>query len=188
MLIGVTGNYGSGKTTVAGMFAGRGAFVIDADKVCHSLMGRSMPVYKKIIKHFGAGILDARKNIDRRALAEIVFSNRSKLDLLNRSVHPSAIKEINKIIRRNKKRKIIIVDAALLIESDFYKNMDKIIVVKAVSRKKDSLRRIRMQASFKKKLRLADFTIDNSGSKKKTLSQVRRIWKQLSKAMSCENF
>ncbi|MDP8230195.1 MAG: dephospho-CoA kinase [Candidatus Gorgyraea atricola] len=178
MLIGITGNYGSGKSTVAKMFARCGAFVIDADRVCHSLMERPKQVYKKIIKHFGAGILDARKNIHRHRLAEIVFSNRSRLDLLNKLVHPSAIKEINKIIRRNKKRKIV-VDAALLIESDFYKNMDKIIVVKADSRKKDSLQRIRMQASLKKKLTLADFTIDNSGSKKKTLSQVRKIWKQL---------
>ncbi len=179
MLIGITGSYGSGKSTVAKMFARRGAFVIDADRVCHSLMERPKPVYKKILKHFGAGILDARKNIHRRRLAEIVFSNRSKLDLLNRSVHPSAIKEINKIIRRNKKRKIVIVDAALLIETGFHKSMDKVIIVKAGSRKNDYLQRMRMQASLKKKLLLADFTIDNSGSKKKTLSQVRRIWKQL---------
>ncbi|MEE8317867.1 MAG: dephospho-CoA kinase [Candidatus Omnitrophota bacterium] len=190
MIIGVTGSFGSGKTTVARMFARLGAYIIDADRICRSLMMPRKKVYKRIVRYFGNNILKDNRAIDRKKLAVIVFGQRSKLRLLNRLVHPEAIKEINKIIRINKKRKVIVVDAALLVESDFYKDMDRLIVVrtdrdrqlKRIMRRSDMtqkeiLERIGMQAPLKKKMVLADFIIDNSGSRKQTLFQVEKFWK-----------
>jgi len=190
MIIGITGSFGSGKTTVAKMFARLGAYAIDADEVYHSLIRRKEGCYKKIVKCFGKDVLDASGRIDRKKLGKIVFKDRAKLKLLNSITHPEIVKEIKRIAR-SKKSEFIIVDAPLLIESGFYKEVDRIILVAnrkedQVKRKRESaglpaketLKRIRMQMSFKKKLAFADFIIDNSGSRLSTLTQVREIWKQ----------
>lgn len=192
MVIGVTGNFGSGKTTVAKMFGSLGAYVIDADKICHSLMRPGKKVYKQIVKHFGTGVLRQNKTINRHQLAEIVFDKKSQLGLLNCLVHPQAIKEINKMIQQNKHRGVLIIDAALLIETGFYKNMDAVIVVRTkrdrqIDRlmrtrcmtKGEMFKRMRLQSPLKKKLALADFVIDNNGSKKETGIQIKKIWRQL---------
>ena len=111
--------------------------------------------------------------------------------LLNRLTHPEVIKEIRKIVK-SEKRKVIIIEAPLLIESGFYKGLDRVILVvnkknqqvkraseaKGLNRK-DVSRRIRMQMPLKKKLAFADFIIDNSGSKKDTLSRARKVWEQI---------
>ena len=191
MIIGITGSFGSGKTTVAKMFASLGAYTIDADKVYHSLIGPGKVCYKKIIMNFGKEILKKDNRIDRKKLGSIVFKQKSKLMLLNRLTHPEVIKEIRKIVK-SKKRKVVIIEAPLLIESGFYKGLDRIILVvnkenqqikRAGEAKdldaKDISRRIRMQMPLKKKLAFADFIIDNSGSKKDTLSQARKVWEQI---------
>ncbi|MEK6732913.1 MAG: dephospho-CoA kinase [Candidatus Omnitrophota bacterium] len=226
MIIGITGSFGSGKTTVAKMFAKLGAYTIDADKVYHSLIKPGNSCYKKIVQHFGKGILKKNQpfdypkpkgqvllrvdterrlclrskgrglapskyqEIDTKKLGRIVFEEKSKLKLLNRLVQPEIIRKIQEIIKDF--GKLIVVDAALLVESGFYKKVDKIIVVKnkismQVKRlkqakgltEKDIIRRIRMQMPLKKKLAFADFIIDNSGSKKDTLSQARKVWEQI---------
>jgi len=191
VIIGITGSFGSGKTTVSKMFKRLGAYVIDADKICHSLMFPSKKVYKKIVRNFGKDILKKDKTINRKVLAGVVFKKESALGLLNKIVHPEAIREIKNIVRSNKKRKVIVVDAALLLESGFYKDMDKLVVIKtkkdkqvkrlALSKgmeKSQILQRLKMQDPLKKKLALADFIIDNNGTKKKTFIQVKKIWKQ----------
>ena len=191
-MIGITGNFGSGKTTIARMFKKKGAYIIDADSICHSLIQPSKPAYKKILRDFGKAILKKDNSIDRKKLAKIVFEDEKKLKTLNRLLHPYVIKEIDRLIRLNRDKRIIIVDAPLLIESGLHKKMDKIIVVKnrlavQVSRLKKAmgltkieiLKRLRWQMPFEKKAGLADFIIDNSHSKNKTFVQVQRIWKQL---------
>ena len=192
MIIGITGSFGSGKTSVAKMFKDLGAYIIDADEVCHSLMMPSGKLYKKIVSCFGNNILKSDKRIDRKMLAKIVFGDGSKLQLLNRLVHPEAISRIREIGQANKKRKVIIIDAALLVETSFYKEMDSIIVVrtdrdKQIKRlirsmgmtKKEILKRINVQAPLKKKKAFADFIIDNSGTRRETLFQVEKIWKTI---------
>ncbi|MBU1852924.1 MAG: dephospho-CoA kinase [Candidatus Omnitrophica bacterium] len=192
MVVGVTGSFGSGKTTVAKMFAELGAYVIDADTIAHSLMMPGKEVYKGIVRHFGNRILRRNRKIHREKLAEVVFKEKPKLRLLNRLVHPEVIERINEIIMAKGKKGIIVIDAALLVETGFYKKIDRLIVVrcdrnKQVERvfsakgktKKEIQQRIRMQAPLKKKLARADFIIDNSASITKTRVQVERIWKQL---------
>jgi len=192
MIIGITGSFGSGKTTVSRMFKRLGAYVIDADKVCHSLMLPSKKAYKKVLKSFGPGIIKKDKSIDREKLAKAVFKKRSKLNLLNKIVHPEAIREIKRLVRLKRKTKAIIIDAALLLETGFHRDMDRLIVVKTKKEryikrlhqargmdKKQILQRIRMQAPIKRKLAFADFIIDNSGTKKKTFIQVKKIWKTI---------
>lgn len=190
MVIGVTGSLGSGKTAVSKMFGRLGAYVINADNVCHSLMEPGKKIYKEIVRHFGKSILMKNQAIDRKRLAGIVFKDDSKRKLLNRLVHPEAIRHIKKILK--KRKGLVVIDAALLIESGFYKSIDKLIVVKAnrdrqirrlagqkAMTRKEILRIFKAQSSLKKKLGFADYVIDNNGSKKQTLLQVEKIWKQL---------
>ncbi|MBU1911973.1 MAG: dephospho-CoA kinase [Candidatus Omnitrophica bacterium] len=190
MIIGITGSFGSGKTTVAKMFAKLGAYAIDADKIYHSLIRPGKSCYKKIVRYFGKGILGRTGQIDKQKLGKIVFKDKAKLKTLNRLTHPEVIKEIKKIIKAGK-GKVIVIEAPLLIESGFYKQVDKVILVandreEQVKRvredrglaAKETFKRIRMQMPFKKKLAFADFIIDNSGSKLDTLNQVTEIWKQ----------
>jgi len=178
MVIGITGSFGSGKTEVAKMFARLGGIVIDADKVCHSLIRPNTLVYKKIIGYFGKEVLAGDKTINRKKLGEIVFKEKSKLKLLNKLVHPHAIKEIKRIIRKEKRNSVVIVDAPLLVETKFHKSLDRLIVVKTrrdkqIRRivkakgmtKRKALDRIKKQAPLKKKLALAEFILDNIGSK-----------------------
>jgi dephospho-CoA kinase len=165
MIIGITGNFGSGKTTVAKAFGRMGYFVIDADKIGHDILKKE--AYAKVVKAFGKGILKNRK-IDRKKLGQIVFNDKSKLRKLNKITHPIIIKNINKKIKSLKNKKIII-DAAVLIEAKWYKICDKVIVVKIS--KENQLKRaknkeyakaiIKNQMSQTKKLKYADFVIDN---------------------------
>jgi len=175
MIIGITGSFGSGKTTVARMFEALGTYYIDADRVYHSLLRHDSAMRKKIIKHFGGAVTTGTGKIDTKKLAKIVFSDCAKLDLLNRLTHPAIKNKLRDMIRAEKTKDIVL-EAPLLIESGFYREVDIVIVIEG-REKKDALRRIRMQMPLNKKLAFADFIIDNSGTKTKTLTQVRMIWK-----------
>lgn len=192
MLIGITGNFGSGKTTAAKMFKKLGACIIDADKIYHSLLKSGGQLHEDIVNAFGKGIIGADNRIKRDNLAKIIFKNKRNLKRLNKITHAKIIKEIKAVIKKLGKKKIIIVEAALLIESGFYKHMDKIVLIKASReqqikrimkktsiQKQDILKRWRYQSTLEEKVSLADFIIDNNGSKNKTLCQVKNIWKKL---------
>jgi dephospho-CoA kinase len=191
MVIGITGSYGSGKTTVAGMFGRLGAYVIDADKVYHSLMMPGKSCHKKIAGYFGKAVLNKTGHIDRKKLGKIVFGEKSKLKVLNNLVHPEILKEIRRMAKSSRKE-VVVIDAPLLLETCFYKEVDKVVLISnkkelQIKRIKggrglscaDTVKRIGMQMPFKKKLAFADFIIDNSGTKIKTLNRVKEIWENL---------
>lgn len=194
LIIGVTGSFGSGKTTVAGIFKSFGAKVIDADRIAHRIIRTRSKIYKKIINIFGKGILKGDKSIDRYKLAQVVFNDKRLLEKLNRITHPEIIRIIKKKIKASK-AKLVVLDAPLLIEAGLENLVDKLIAVK-INRKQqigrilkrtrikksEILKRIRYQIPLGDKLRLADFVIDNSGTIKKTKRQVRQIRRQLWKS------
>ncbi|MBU1997964.1 MAG: dephospho-CoA kinase, partial [Candidatus Omnitrophica bacterium] len=76
IVLGVTGSFGSGKSTVADLFKSSGAQIIDADKIGHALLLPGSHVFSKVFRLFGSGILDKKKQIDRRFLGQLVFKNR----------------------------------------------------------------------------------------------------------------
>src|SRR5262245_1672147 len=96
-IIGLTGSFGTGKTTVAAMFQKCGAHTIDADQITHELMGPQGKCFKTIIGKSGKDIVSKGK-IDRRKLAKIVFSHPAKLKQLTSIIHPEVIKETKKSI------------------------------------------------------------------------------------------
>ena len=193
IIIGVTGSFGSGKSTVSAILRSYGAYLIDADKIARDVTKQGAGVYKKIVKAFGREILKENKAIDRRKLAGIVFDNNALLEKLNSLLHPEAIRRIKKEIK-SARNKIVVLDAPLLVEAGLKKLVNKLIVVRIAKniqikriQKKTSLNKeeilkiIKAQISLSDKVRLADFIIDNNGTIKNTKEQVgqirRRLWR-----------
>jgi len=192
-ILGVTGNIACGKSTVAGMFKAKDCLLIDADKLAHGLFSIGSCVYEKIRKYFGRKILK-NNNVDREKLAKVVFADKAALTKLNSIVHPELIRRIKRRIRGTKK-KIIILDAALIVEAGLTKMVDKLVVVTANKQqqilrgqkslglaKKQVILRMKSQISQKAKSRFADFIIDNSSQAAKTQKQVSKIRRQLWKS------
>lgn len=193
-VIGLTGSLGSGKSTVAGMFTDLGAKVIDADKIAHQLMMPGAPCYQPVVKMFGSDILRG-KRIDRKKVAECVFSDVKQLRRLERIIHPQVRKEILakiKQYRSHKKKTVVVIDIPLLFETKLDSCVDMSIVVKAnkaihIARstkllgitKAEAERRTNAQMPLRKKIRLADMIIDNGKTLNQTNKQVKRIWEKL---------
>jgi len=191
IILGLTGSFGSGKTTVARIFKSFGAELIDADKIAHRVINPGSKVYKKIVATFGRGILKKNRAVDRKKLGRIVFSNKNLLKRLNNIIHPEVIRIIKKKIKVSN-AKVIVLDAPLLLEAGLKKIVDKLIVVKITKdqqirrvqnkmrlSKTEILERIRFQIPLKAKARLADFVIDNSSTVEKTKKQVKQIRRAL---------
>ena len=193
VILGITGTFGSGKSTVANIFKSSGAELIDADKIAHRVIRPGSGIYKKIIKAFSRSILKKNKSIDRRKIAKVVFKDKKLLQKLNQIIHPEVIRIIKNQICASAKG-IVVLDAPLLIEAGLKGIVDKLIVVGIHKKKQieralkktslseaDILKRIKAQIPLKDKIRLADFVIDNSSTIGKTRKQVisirRLVWK-----------
>ena len=194
VVIGLTGSLGTGKSTVAGMFANFGAEVLDADAIAHQLIGPQGACTKSVVKIFGSSVLDGG-NIDRRKLAGIVFHDPKKIKRLEGIIHPVVKKEISARLRkfeRSNNVEVVILDVPLLFESRLDRLVDYTVVVKASrqnqikrARRKfgmsrgEALRRIRNQMPLRDKIRRADIIIDNDGPLTKTKNQVIEIWQRI---------
>ncbi|GAB6065492.1 dephospho-CoA kinase [Aquifex pyrophilus] len=189
--VGLTGNIGCGKSTVADMFRSLGAYVMDADKVIHSFYRKGHPVYEKVVSLFGREILDEKGNIDRKKLADIVFKDKEKLKKLEEITHKALYEEIEKVLKNLSEDTIFILEASLLVEKGSYKNYDKLIVVyapyevckeRALRRgmsEEDFERRWKNQMPIEEKVKFADYVIDNSGSLEETFKQVKEVFEKL---------
>lgn len=146
-VIGLTGNIGSGKTTVANLLQEKyNAYVIFSDLVAKKLMEPGQISYLRIVEEFGPSILDDKKQIDRNKLAEVVFGDCEKLSLLNSLTHPYVEEYILEDIKRaNKsgKYKYAVVETALLYQVHYDRFCDVVWVVVA----EDEIRRQRLKDS-----------------------------------------
>ena len=190
-IIGITGGISSGKSTVARMLASLGAELIDADEMCHKLI-LVKELKDKIIERFGSTIQDTYGKIDRSRLAKIVFQDKASLDALCSILHPIVIEQIKSRISEIEKRgrqKAIVIDAALLEESDLSLICDFIIFVNTtkdhrLSRNKisrhweeDELeKRERFQMTLEDKRKKADYVIDNNFTEDNTFRQIKEFW------------
>ncbi len=194
--VGLTGNIASGKSHAARIFAELGAHIIDADKIAHDLIFPETPTYRKILDVFGPEILDPDRAIDRRKLGSIVFRDGARRMELNAIVHPEVRTEVLRRIVELEQvtaRGIIIVDAALIVESGSYKLYDRIIVVhcdlslqlsRVMARNNrltadEARARMAAQMPAEEKLKYADYTIETSGTFRETRDQVDEVYRDL---------
>lgn len=197
-VIGITGNIGCGKTTVAKMFESLGAKLISADEIGHLLL-QEEKVKKRLTRIFGSSILDKGGCIKRKDLREIVFGDKKSLEQLDSLLHPLILKEVKKSIQAYNGG-IILLEAALLLEAGWECLVDKILVV--TSSRQTQLGRIKKGIDFtpreikgvigaqlpqEDKVRQADFIIRNEGSEEETRGQVKKVWEELEKE-DCGSF
>ncbi|RLG99184.1 dephospho-CoA kinase [Candidatus Bathyarchaeota archaeon] len=187
LIIGITGSFGTGKTTVCQMFRKLGAEVIDADKIAHNILEKS-DIKDKLAKIFNLSPNQSPRQF-RFQIAKIIFRNKEGRKKVERIIHPLIITEIKKELSLSKKE-ITIIDAPLLLETELCEIVHKIIVVtasleKQISRgqkkgflKEEILERINCQIPLSQKLEQADFIINNDGIKE-TKRQVKQIWEVL---------
>jgi dephospho-CoA kinase len=186
-IIGLTGSLGTGKSTVAAMFAARGAKVIDADAITRDLLAPGQKCVKKVAKIFPGVILDNSK-INRSELAKKVFNNPRELQKLTDILYPEALKVVKKLFSLYKHESLVILDAPLLFEARWDKITDTTIVVKSTRRQQferaqkrlglthaDFSRRLKNQMPLKEKCAMADIIIDNGGPLQRTRAQVDAI-------------
>jgi len=134
-IIGITGNSGSGKSTVSKMLAAEGGHTIDADRVAHKVMEPGQPAYKKIVAVFGQSILDNEGQIDRKKLGAIVFNDTQKRTQLESIVHPLVTDEILLEIA-NTTASFYVVDAVLLVESGLNQHCNSLWLITASEEKR----------------------------------------------------
>lgn len=195
IIIGITGSFGTGKSTVAGIFKRLGAKMLDADKLSHQALKAGTAARREVIEKFGRSILDTSGKVNRTKLAEIVFRNKISLNKLCKIIHPTVIKKIEKSVKNASKAgnmPAIVIDAPLLIETGLHNKTDFLIVVTTTSKiqieramKKTGLsasevmRRVKNQMPLNRKLEMADYIIDNTGNKKKLELTVKKIWEEI---------
>jgi dephospho-CoA kinase len=193
--VGLTGGLASGKSFVGHALADLGCYLIEADELGHQVLLPDGEAYAGVIGEFGRGILDSEGFIDRRKLGALVFEKPELLEKLNRLVHPPVGQRQARMIAEIAQRDghaIVVVAAAILVETGSYKRFDRLIVVtctleqqieRAMKRgpysRAEVLARLNRQLPLEEKVRLADYVVDTSGSKENTLEQVGAVYKSL---------
>ncbi len=201
--VGLTGNIGSGKSTAALVLAELGAYVIDADLIVHGLLSLGSDTYAAILEAFGSGILQLDGTIDRRMLGQIVFEDAEKRAMLENLVHPGVRSAIEDRIRELEKETadgIVVVDAALLVETGLHREFDRLIVVTCDPQiqlarvvRRDGLcidevrARIAAQMPAEEKTKVADYRVDNSGSLEDTRRQIAAVYQALLQDMALKH-
>ena len=195
LLVGLTGGIASGKSLVGKVLRDLGANLIDADQIVHCLMEQNQQAWHEVVEHFGRGILLPNGEIDRRKLGEIVFNDEEQRAWLNKCLHPKVFEAFLASVRNMKNRPpgtVIVLDAALLIETGYDKKIDRTVVVYAEPEQQlerlmrrnfltqeQALARIRSQMPLGEKRRHADYVIDNTGSREYTELQTRDVFAKL---------
>lgn len=195
LLVGLTGGMGSGKTLAAGMFRSLGAHILDADVICRDLVKPREPAWSEIVEFFGKEILAADETLDRARLGKIVFDDPGKKKVLENILHPRVFLEERSVyanIRKKQADALVIIDAALLIESGNYKNMDRVVVMscgekeqlrralkKGLLSPENIAKRLRAQMSNNDKIKYADYVIRNEGSMDNLRIQVESVFQKL---------
>jgi dephospho-CoA kinase len=185
--IGLTGGIGSGKTTVADMFAGHGVPVIDADEIARALVTPYQPAYDEIIEAFGRAIVDDDGNIDRDKLRQLVFDNTQRRQELEAILHPRVRTEIHhRSLELDAPYCVIVIP--LLIEADQLDLVERVLVVdldeeKQVQRvgarsglsEAEVRKIIAAQIERSERLRHADDVIENNADLASLEAQVEKL-------------
>lgn len=174
--VGLTGGIGSGKTTVSNFLLDYGIPVYNSDSKGKTLMNTNLELKNNIVSIFGERVYD-NGILNTNLLSSIVFNDSTKIEQLNNLVHPKVAQDFNQWVGKNNNKPILVKEAAILIESGAYLNMDKIILVVSekstrinrVSKRDNSdlesiEKRINLQLKDNEKIKYADYIIENNSS------------------------
>lgn len=190
VVIGLTGSIATGKSTIANMLKELNIAVIDADLIAREVVEVDEPAYLEIVGEFGEAILYENKELDRKALGNIVFKDEEKRKKLNNIIHPAIRKEMlaqrDNLIKEGPEA--IIMDIPLLFESGLEDYVEKILVAyiteetqleRLIARDKsteeEALSRIKSQISIEDKKKKADAIIDNNGTREESYKQLLNV-------------
>jgi dephospho-CoA kinase len=193
-IIGLTGGFGSGKSTVARFLAELGAVVIDADEVGHEVFKPGTEAWGEVVNTFGQRIIGFDGAIDRRKLAKIVFRDADARERLNKIMHPKIYWQVKELIEeyREKGVAVVVVEAPLLLEAGWKSMVDEVWVTSAlqaiiISRLKEqkgileaeSLARLNAQLTDEERTEQADVVISTSGTPDEIKEEVSRLWEEM---------
>ena len=195
LLAGLTGGMGSGKTTVGKLFQSLGAYVLDADEISRSLVDFGKPAWQEIVDLLGNGIIKDDQTLDRRKIADIIFNDSRGKKALEAILHPRVMEEeqaIFKDILKDDPSALVIIDAALLIVSENYRKVDKVIVIacdediqlrrimsKNTFSREDAKRRLQQQMPLQEKIKFADYVLHNDSGLSELEEKVEALFHQL---------
>ena len=193
LLVGLTGGIGSGKSTVARMLEERGAVVFDADVLARQAIAPGTPGHDAVLERFGPNVLAPGGDLDREALASIVFADPAARRELEAIVHP----EVRRMFADGAEEfrgteRVVVFSAPLLVETGMHTAFDLLVVVSTqVSTQVERLMRgrgmseeairarIGAQAPLESKAEVADVLVDNEGTVEELEGQVERLWTDL---------
>ena len=191
--VGLTGGIGSGKTTVSNFLLEYGIPVYNSDSQGKKLMNTNLELINDIVNIFGESVYN-NGVLNTNLLSSIVFSDPEKIKQLNNLVHPKVAEDFNQWVGKNNNQPILIKEAAILIESGAYLNMDKIILV--ISKKSNRInrvskrdnsdfesieKRINFQLTDDEKIQYADYIIENNSSLDDLKNEVLRVINEINK-------
>lgn len=195
LIIGLTGNIATGKSTVLDYLARKGAHIIDADKLAHQAMAPDGPAYEAIVAEFGPEILNPDKTVNRRALGAIVFADAERLGRLEQIVHPAVFALTRQEVDASPSP-VVVLEAVKLLEAGTMVSLcDEVWVVTAqpeVQQQRlmekrgmsaaQAQQRMGMQSPQAAKINQADRVIDNSGTLAELYAQLDEAWEALKRS------
>lgn len=194
LLVGLTGNIASGKSTVAQLLSERGATIIDADVLARRAVERGSAAFDAIVRRWGTSILAPDGHLDRAALRRVVFGNPKELEALNEIVHPEVerLREMRISEAAARGDRIVVCDIPLLFEKKMVERFDKIILVDAPRplrlerlvndrglRETEAMDMIAAQMPAELKRARADFVVDNASTLTSLENRVNDVWAAL---------
>ena len=193
--VGLTGGLASGKTLVGRELARLGCHLIQADELGHQVLLPDGEAYEPVVREFGRDTLDPDGKIDRKALGAVVFQDPARLAALSAIVHPAVGRlqqQIIEALRLTDPDGIVVVEAAILVETGSWKSFDRLIVAACMpeqqieramhrdgSSREEVVMRLSRQLPLEEKKRLAHYVIDTSGSKESTMEQTLGVYRLL---------
>ena len=194
LLIGLTGNIASGKSTVARLLSERGATIIDADVLARRVVEPGMPAFDEIVRRGGSDVVAPDGSLDRDALRRLVFSHHEQLEELNEIVHPEVAAYRDRLVEEARQRgdRLVVQDIPLLFERGLVEQFDRIVLVDAPRpvrlerlmrarglSETESMDMITAQMPAELKRARADYIIENTGTIRELEERVSEVWQAL---------
>lgn len=190
MILGVTGNIASGKSSVCRELARRGAVVVDADQLAREVVEPGSAVLKQLVSIFGEDILETNGSLDRQCLGDLVFTDPAAREHVNAITHPAiAALSVKRLQELRDTAPLVVYEAPLLYEVGAERRVDKVLLVTVAPEvqlarlmardgldEQSARQRIAAQMPQEQKIARADYLIDNSASREETIAQVERLW------------